>query len=422
MKQRKPRVIYWQNIPSPYFVGRFNALEARGNLDFEAWFNEEREPDRSWDVDTSDWSFRARYIPARPIGGYALHLPLAELRHTHPDLLICLYDRLSFAVGSLAARAAAARLAFRVLPNYDSWSDRSWWKELGKHFLFRAIDGAIVPGPDGSRLADRYGLPAARTYAVTQSVDVAHYCRARHLEPRVRRERRAELGLHGCVFVYVGRLWAGKGLDHLVTAYRLARARHPDMSLLLLGDGVHEAKYRAMTSDLDGVVFAGFVQPREIPDYYALADVMTFPTLGDPHGLVVDEAMAAGLPVISSDAAGDIRRRLPDGEAGYVVPSADASALADRMVRLAADPGLRRQFAEAGTRLVASHDHRRWVSDFEAAVERLLERSPRRTAEAHLAHALGQGIHWSRPGGTRPLAPLVQGCCPARSGRCERPR
>ena len=46
-RERKPRVVYWQNIPSPYVVGRFNALVDRGNLDFEAWFNAEREPDRS---------------------------------------------------------------------------------------------------------------------------------------------------------------------------------------------------------------------------------------------------------------------------------------------------------------------------------------------------------------------------------------
>src|SRR3989440_708392 len=226
--ERKPRVVYWQNSPTPYVVGRFNALTDRGNLDFEAWFNAEREPDRSWEVNPAGWRFRARYIPARRLLGHRLHLPLVELQQTRPDVLVSLYDRLSFALGSLAARSSASRTALRVLPTYDSWSWRSCWKEMGKHVLFRAVDGAKVPGPDGAHLACRYGLPRTRIAAVTQSIDVAHYGRARDVEPSLRRQRRAQLGLQGCVFVYVGRLWAGKGLDYLFDAYPSVRERAPD--------------------------------------------------------------------------------------------------------------------------------------------------------------------------------------------------
>src|SRR5919197_1618059 len=181
-QERKPRVVYWQNIPTPYVVGRFNALADRGNLDFEAWFNAEREPDRSWEVNPAEWHFRARYIPARRLLGHRLHLPLGELRQTRPDVLVSLYDRLSFALGSLVARNSSSRTALRVLPNYDSWSRRSCWKELGKHVLFRAIDGAKVPGLDGAHLARTYGLPRTRIVAVTQSIHVAPYSRARDVD------------------------------------------------------------------------------------------------------------------------------------------------------------------------------------------------------------------------------------------------
>ncbi len=68
------------------------------------------------------------------------------------------------------------------------------------------------------------------------------------------------------------------------------------------------------------VSFVGFIQKRELPRYYALADVFVFPTLGDPYGLVVDEAMACGLPVISTSAAGEIHDRVEDGVNGYIVP------------------------------------------------------------------------------------------------------
>src|SRR5207237_4267333 len=160
-----------------------------------------------------EWPFRARYIPIRRLRGHRLHLPLVELQQTRPDVLVSLYDRLSFALGSLAARGSAARTAFRVLPNYDSWSRRSCWKELGKHVLFRTVDGAKVPGPGGAHLARTYGLPRTRIAAVTQSIDVAHYGRAHAVDPALRPPTRAQLGVQGFVFVFFGLLSAGTGLE-----------------------------------------------------------------------------------------------------------------------------------------------------------------------------------------------------------------
>ncbi len=411
---RKPHVVYWQNIPSPHMVARFNTLTARGAIAFEAWFNAEREPDRSWDIDAREWAFRARFIPERSCLGRQWRVPLPELRAARPDLLVSLYDRAPFALGILGSRVVATRTALRALPNYDAWSERAWWKEAGKHVLFRAVDGAKSPGPDGVRLADRYGLPVARVHGVTQSIDVDHFAAARAVGPADRTRRRADMGLHGCVFLYVGRLWSGKGLDYLLDAYRLVRARHRDVSLLIVGDGVDESRYRTMAQRLPDVAFTGFVQPRDLPLYYALADALVFPTLGDPHGLVVEEAMAAGLPVICTEATGDIRRRLPDGRAGYIVPPADAPAFAARMVALALDPRRRASFGREARRLVADRTHERWAGDFERFVEAVLSTPPRRTPAALLASALGQGLLAVGPRGEpAPYVDIAGGCSPS---------
>jgi len=418
---RKPHVVYWQNIPSPHTIARFNALTARGAIAFEAWFNTEREPDRGWDIDARAWAFRARFIPERSYLGQRWRVPLPELRAARPDLVVSLYDRAPFALGILGARAAASRTALRALPNYDAWSERAWWKEAGKHVLFRAVDGAKSPGPDGARLADRYGLPAARVHGVTQSIDVDHFAAARAVGPAERARRRADLGLHGCVFLYVGRLWSGKGLDYLLDAYRFVRARCRDVSLLIVGDGVDESRYQTIARELPDVAFTGFVQPRDLPRYYALADALVFPTLGDPHGLVVEEAMAAGLPVICTEAAGDIRRRLPDGRAGYIVPPADARAFAARMVTLALDPCRRESFGREARRLVADRTHERWAGDFERFVEAVLATPPRRTPAALLASALGRGLLAVGPRGeSAPYVDTADGCSPSEQGWAAR--
>lgn len=401
----RPRVVYWNNIPSPYVVERFNALADRGNVDFEAWFNERREPDRSWDVIEEEWRFAARYIPERATLGRALHLPLPELRSTRPDLLVSLYASASFTTGIACARSLGSRTALRVLPTFDAWIRRSKAKEAAKHFLFRVVDGVKVPGPDGAAMARKYGVPADRIVPVTQSVNLDHYATARTIPEEVRRSERARLGLSGCTFVCVGRLWSGKGLDYLFDAFEGVRGASLDATLLLVGDGVDEARYRERARALPGVVFAGFIQPHEIPRYYGLADVSVFPTLGDPHGLVVEEAMAAGLPVISTEAAGDIRRRLPDGRAGFIVPPAESRQLAARMMTLASEPVLRRAMGAEGARLVRGRGHEAWARDFESFVERMQSLPRRRTFQGWAA-AMGARAVMALPA-SNDVAPRV---------------
>jgi glycosyltransferase involved in cell wall biosynthesis len=389
MSAPRPKVVYWNHSPTPYFVERFNAVVERGSLDFEAWFNERREANRSWRVDERDWRFRARYIPVRSLLGWHERVPAPELREVRPDVLVQEYDRGHLTAGFLAGRALAGRTAFRVLPNFDSWSERTWWREAGKQFVFRAVDAVKVPGNDGAALAERYGVPEERIERVTQSVDVDRILRARSAIAPHRARRRAELGLEGCVFIYVGRLWSGKGLDDLFEAYEGLSATATNCSLLLLGDGLDEKRLKRHASRLPRVVFAGFIQAAEIADYYGLADVMVFPTLGDPHGLVVEEAMVAGLPVIASAAAGDIATRLPDGEAGFVTPPHDARTLQERMVVLARDASLRARMGARAAELASLRDHHRYAAEFERLVTRTMERPARTTWPARAARGTG---------------------------------
>jgi glycosyltransferase involved in cell wall biosynthesis len=398
------RVVYWNNIPSPYVVGRFNAVANRGNVAFEAWFNTRKNPDRSWDVLEDQWQFPARYIPPAKVAGRSLHLPLAELRETQPDLVICLYNPASFALGSIAMAATGVRFAYRVLPTFDSWVRRSNTKELSKKALFRLADAAKVPGPDGAAMALRYGVPEARIFTVRQSIDVDHFGAALDVSSGVRCTERENRGLRGCVFVYVGRLWQGKGLDYLFDAFARVHGQNPETSLLIVGDGVDEERYRARAKHIPNVHFEGFVQPANLPSIYAIADVLVFPTLGDPHGLVAEEAMAAGLPVIVSKAAGDIDQRLPDGKAGFIVPPASAEALADRMLDLAADSATRVRFAECGREIVLSRTHDAYAADVETMIDRVLSLPRRHPLPVRLSALTRSTL---RLGARRAPAPMV---------------
>ena len=383
----KPRVVYWNNQPTPYVVDRLNAVADLGTIDIEAWFDRVREADRSWELDESHWRFAHRTLDTPDPGRLRDQVPLAALRASRPDVFVANYDRLHMIVGALLAPRYARRVALRALPSFTAWSGTSRTRELAKQLVFHAVDGAKVPGPDGAAFARRYGLPASRIWTVKQSIMRADYAALRDVSAEERRHRRDALGLDDrCAFVYVGRIWRGKGLETLIEASEQVDDRAAQ--LLIVGNGTDEAHFRARTAGLPGVRWLGFVQPAELPAIYAACDVLVFPTLGDPNGLVVEEAMASGVPVISSDAAGDITRRVPQGRAGYVVPVGDAAALAARMSELAADPALRARLGERAAELGAEFTPERYAADFETFVNELMAKPRRRSIVRAVARAL----------------------------------
>jgi glycosyltransferase involved in cell wall biosynthesis len=393
-RSRPARVVYWNNIPSPYTVERLNAVARLNTIELEVWFTSRNHRDRSWTVDETAWDFPYRYLPGaslprpRDTRQIELRFPVGLLGR-RLDLLVSLYAEGVYLAGWTLARSRGIRTAFRVLPTYEAWVRRHPAKEALKRYAFSRVDGVKVPGADGAAYARAYGVPANRIHVVTQSIDVDHFRKARqHWLPQ-RAAVREELGLEGCVFVYVGRLVDEKGVATLLEAYEKVMRGPNRVSLLLVGDGRDEARYRRLCIErgLERVQFAGFVQQASLPKMYTAADVFVFPTLGDPHGLVVEEALASSLPVISTSAAGDIRSRVPEGEAGFVVPPADANALAVRMAQLAGDHELRDRFTASALPSVVHRTHEQYANDFERFVDSVL-RSPRiRTA---LHPSLGQ--------------------------------
>jgi len=136
MLTKKPHVVYWNNIPAPYMVDRFNAVAYRGNLDFEAWFNARREPDRSWTVNESQWDFNCRYLPLLPIGVSCIRIVLPLLERRTPDLLVSLYAEPVFVIGWAIVRARGVRTMFRALMTFDRLKKGMQDKDFGTSPLY----------------------------------------------------------------------------------------------------------------------------------------------------------------------------------------------------------------------------------------------------------------------------------------------
>jgi glycosyltransferase involved in cell wall biosynthesis len=373
---RSPKVAYWNNIPAPYMVDRFDAVARRGALDFEVWFSELETPERSWRVDRQSWVFAHRLARVRRVGGLLVGFPPRIPAGEWPDLVVSLYAEQPYLLGLLQSRLRGGRSALWVEVTFDSWVRRSPAKECLKRRVFAAADGILTVGQDGRAYARKYGAEDARIHYLPHVIDAWRFASESAARERGLDRLRAELGLRGVTFVYVGRLWSGKGVADLIAAFAIAqRSSERELSLLLVGDGPDEAvlRSRCAADGLQGVVFAGFRQQDELAAFYAASDVFVFPTLGDPYGLVVDEAMACSLPVLSSTAAGEIGRRVTEGVTGYLFNPGDVTTLAEHMVHLAGDRALRRAMGIGAAYRVSWQSPEAWAIQFERVVLEIVD-------------------------------------------------
>jgi len=371
---RRPRVVYWNYMPAPYMVDRFNALARRGHIDFEAWFNARREPHWSgaWEINEHDWEFGYRYIPSHMIRGRTLGFPPALLSRRLPDVLISPHGEPSFVLGWCAARLRGIRTAFWVVRTFDSWTPRIGYKEALKRRMLPRADAILVPGPDAETFARSYGASSDRIMRIHHPINVDFI--ALGPTPPVERESiRRRYGLVGTTFIYVGRLWWGKGLGYLLDAFSSVQRSGRAVSLLIVGDGPEEGALRdRCRAEGLRVIITGFKQKHELPAYYRASDAFVFPTLGDPFGLVIGEAMACALPVVATTAAGEIRERVEHGINGLLVPPANSIALAAAMRELSDDPARMRAMGLVSAERVKGHTPDRWAAELEHAIGRIL--------------------------------------------------
>jgi phosphatidylinositol alpha-mannosyltransferase len=176
--------------------------------------------------------------------------------------------------------------------------------------------------------------------------------------------------------LWVGRLDPQKGFRVAVAAFRDLAATHADLSFVVAGDGRDRDAVDALPPPVrHRVVMLGAVPHERLPGYHAASDVFVSPALGqESFGIVLVEAMAAGVPVVASDIEG-YREVVRSGVDGLLVPPGRAGELAEGVRRVLADPGLAARLRDAGR---GRADRFRWdrvVIDVEAAYREAMGRS-----------------------------------------------
>jgi len=242
-----------------------------------------------------------------------------------------------------------------------------------KHRVARLYSAALVGGSKHAAYVASLGMPAERVFTGYDVVDNAHFA-AGTAEARRNITRRSEMGLPSKYFMTSCRFEPVKNLPRLLQAYAHYRqlVQEP-WALVLLGDGSLKTQVQASVEQLglrDSVLLPGFRQYGELPAYYGYASAFILASTSEPWGLVVNEAMAAGLPVLVSDRCGCAPELVQEGGNGFTFDPYNVEALAQLMVRISTmEEGQREIMGRRSIEIISNWGPERFAKELREAIK-----------------------------------------------------
>jgi len=269
-------------------------------------------------------------------------------------------------INALQAILAANALGIPVLLRAESWlADRArsplklFAKSLFLHDLRHLIAATLPIGTVNAAYWSHYFGRNFLQFPMPYAVDNAYFSLRAEEAAATEPALRAKLNLepHRPIILFASKLQTRKHADHLVEAYSaLLKMTTSDPYLVIVGDGEERENLqsRCQALGLKDVRFAGFQNQSVLPQYFRLADVFVLPSRHEPWGLIVNESMAAGCPVIVSTDVGSGADLVTNGVEGFIYPVGDIPALTHALARVLASPEIAAAMGEAARRRIAT--------------------------------------------------------------------
>ncbi len=339
------RVAWVVHSPTPYKTSFFQMLAARPKLDVTFFFLYWDDPQRAWNQEQLS-GVKYKVLPGTsfrrgPGESEQVHFGPAVIRelrkgrfdlvvicgYSHPTLLFALFYCL--VTGKPFVLQGESHIVQKRQPLK---------RTLKRWFLFPLLRRARAAFATGRKAAEYWlevGIPQDRIFTLSNTPDIDFFSTASDTAKDGREKLRKNFSLDNRrTGAFVGRFVKEKGVEIILEAMAgLASEKQPQ--LLLVGDGPLKPHYEEIIQRHNlPVRLFGFRQKNRLPELYAAADFFVLPSLSEPWGVVVNEAMACGLPLLLSDQVGAAYDLLEEGRNGFMIPAGDVAAWRKALVTM----------------------------------------------------------------------------------------
>lgn len=333
---KKNKVILITNIISPYRIPVWNYVSQQKEFDFKIFFMRETEYNREWRIPLEDIQFKYEILSG-------LHLPVKKLnweihfnpgvffklKKENPDVVILDgYDTPTVWIALFYAKLHKKKIIFWIGSTLASSRKTKGIVSSLKKLFIRSSDSFIAYGKLAKEYLEYFGASCDKIFVGCNVGDVKFF------RDKVRSFRKREEFLKKrrqyppILFLFVGRFDGGKGILEILHALKDIKSKN--WGLIMVGDGPllsEVINFIKINNLKQKIQLVGFKQKDELIEYYALADIFLFPSLREAFGIVVSEALASGLFVLSSKYAGATYDLLKEEETGYVIDPKDINDL-----------------------------------------------------------------------------------------------
>lgn len=390
------RLAILNSHPIQYFAPLYRRLAQEPNIDLTVYYcsreGVETYPDSGFGVDVR-WDtplldgYQYKFLPnafgSDHVGSFfSLFNPaiVGELKRKQYDVLwVHGHNYATFVFAMMGAKLFGIRVLMRCETHLHL--RRTSFKRIVRTYVMQYFykmicDACLAIGTLNYDFYRSHGVGEAKLFFVPYTVDNTFFLQAAQRAKLRQDELRAQFGLpvHKPLILFASKMIRRKRPMDVLLAYQNLRERHMDAALVFVGAGNQEQLLRQYVRDhkLEGVYFLGFRNQSELPSLYAIADVFVLPSENEPWGLIINEVMCAGLPVVATDEIGAVVDLVQHGHNGFVFPVGDVPQLTAHLSTLISNPTLREQMGFASQARIEQWSFEVCVDGVQAAMSKVV--------------------------------------------------
>ena len=308
------KVLLVTNIVSPYRIPLYNYISQNKDFEFRVIALAEKEKNREWILPKKKIKFSFEILQGlnlfftKEMSEIPIHINVGLFERIwkyKPDIIITSgYDSLAYWQSFFYCKIFRKKYILWNGTTLLSSKSIHGFRGILKRIIIRGADKYIVYGTKAKEYLEYFGAKPKNIFISTNTVDIKYFhdnVFENRTKPSFLEERKKYPKI---LFLYIGRLVKLKGLIQTLKAFKVLNSRQ--IGLMIVGSGSEEENLKKFSKEnkIKNIFFKGFHQQDELPKYYALADVLILPSFREVWGLVVNEALAGGLYVLSSKYAG----------------------------------------------------------------------------------------------------------------------